>query len=79
WGLWVVKVLYTERCVRFLSCVCVTERPGMCPVSLVGEEGPCGELCVSDFECSDLEKCCSSICGGRTFIPSPGHLGMIDS
>uniref|UniRef100_A0A672M2Q5 WAP domain-containing protein n=1 Tax=Sinocyclocheilus grahami TaxID=75366 RepID=A0A672M2Q5_SINGR len=46
----------------FLSCVCITEKPGVCPNSKFGI-GVCADMCSQDGECPNDEKCCSNGCG----------------
>uniref|UniRef100_A0A673H8S3 WAP domain-containing protein n=1 Tax=Sinocyclocheilus rhinocerous TaxID=307959 RepID=A0A673H8S3_9TELE len=45
-----------------LSCVCMTEKPGVCPNNNLGL-GACAEMCSQDGECPNDEKCCSNGCG----------------
>uniref|UniRef100_A0A671PBE6 WAP domain-containing protein n=1 Tax=Sinocyclocheilus anshuiensis TaxID=1608454 RepID=A0A671PBE6_9TELE len=49
-----------------LSCVCVTEKPGVCPSKNLGEEGLCVEMCSHDSNCPNDQKCCSNGCGHHT-------------
>uniref|UniRef100_A0A671K124 WAP domain-containing protein n=1 Tax=Sinocyclocheilus anshuiensis TaxID=1608454 RepID=A0A671K124_9TELE len=46
-----------------LSCVCLTEKPGVCPSKNLGEEGLCVEMCSHDSNCPNDQKCCSNGCG----------------
>uniref|UniRef100_A0A8C2EHT9 WAP domain-containing protein n=1 Tax=Cyprinus carpio TaxID=7962 RepID=A0A8C2EHT9_CYPCA len=52
-----------------LLCFCITDKPGVCPMSFLGK-GLCKELCVNDVDCPNDEKCCSTKCGheSSTFI-----------
>uniref|UniRef100_A0A672K083 WAP domain-containing protein n=1 Tax=Sinocyclocheilus grahami TaxID=75366 RepID=A0A672K083_SINGR len=48
-----------------LSCVCITEKPGVCPKINLEDDmiGDCAEMCSQDGHCPDDEKCCSNGCG----------------
>uniref|UniRef100_A0A672M2R5 WAP domain-containing protein n=1 Tax=Sinocyclocheilus grahami TaxID=75366 RepID=A0A672M2R5_SINGR len=54
-----------------LSCVCVTEKPGVCPRRVPGT-GLCEELCDNDIDCPNNEKCCSTKCGRECTPPYKG-------
>ncbi len=49
-------------------CVCITEKPGVCPRRFVGVR-LCKELCVNDIDCPDDEKCCRTKCGHACTSP----------
>ncbi len=58
---------------RLLACAVVTipvaatasvsEKPGACPTLAPGTIGLCIELCASDTDCPDDDKCCPNGCG----------------
>ncbi len=59
----------------FLSCVCITEKPGVCPsnnrvtICVVSENH-----CFHDGDCPNDEKCCSYGCGRQCMDLSIGML-----
>uniref|UniRef100_A0A672M0Z7 WAP domain-containing protein n=1 Tax=Sinocyclocheilus grahami TaxID=75366 RepID=A0A672M0Z7_SINGR len=60
----------------FLSCVCITEKPGVCPISNIGA---CVELCSQDGNCPKDEKCCSNGCGHQCMPPYKEKPGVCPS
>ncbi|XP_067279333.1 uncharacterized protein [Pseudorasbora parva] len=46
----------------------VVAKPGECPSTKSGA-GTCAELCVSDHDCPNNEKCCSNGCGRQCMAP----------
>ncbi len=75
-------LLHTNALVIFFSitvinsviwflCVCITEKPGVCPRRFYGV-GLCAELCVNDIDCPNDEKCCRTICGCECASPFKG-------
>uniref|UniRef100_A0A8C1P6W1 WAP domain-containing protein n=1 Tax=Cyprinus carpio TaxID=7962 RepID=A0A8C1P6W1_CYPCA len=57
-----------------LSCVCITEKPGVCPKIQI--LGVCEELCSQDGDCLNDEKCCSNGCGHQCMAPSKVKPGV---
>uniref|UniRef100_A0A671N0W7 WAP domain-containing protein n=1 Tax=Sinocyclocheilus anshuiensis TaxID=1608454 RepID=A0A671N0W7_9TELE len=57
-----------------LSCVCITEKPGVCPKTNPEDDmiGACVELCSQDGDCPNDEKCCSNGCGHHCMSPYKG-------
>uniref|UniRef100_A0A671L9W6 WAP domain-containing protein n=1 Tax=Sinocyclocheilus anshuiensis TaxID=1608454 RepID=A0A671L9W6_9TELE len=55
----------------FLSCVFITEKPGVCPSENLGE-GLCVEMCSHDSNCPNDQKCCSNGCGHQCMPPYRG-------
>ncbi len=51
-----------------LLCVCITEKPGVCPRGFDGVR-LCKELCVNDIDCPNDEKCCRTKCGHSCTSP----------
>ncbi len=58
---------------RFLSRVCIAEKPGVCPRKKPGF-GVCVESCLNDSDCPNEEKCCSNGCGHQCMAPYKGML-----
>uniref|UniRef100_A0A671N0X3 WAP domain-containing protein n=1 Tax=Sinocyclocheilus anshuiensis TaxID=1608454 RepID=A0A671N0X3_9TELE len=56
-----------------LSCVCITEKPGVCPSSNLGA---CAEMCFQDGDCPNDEKCCSNGCGHQCMAVSKVKPGV---
>uniref|UniRef100_A0A8C1P9B1 WAP domain-containing protein n=1 Tax=Cyprinus carpio TaxID=7962 RepID=A0A8C1P9B1_CYPCA len=55
---------------RFLSRVCVTEKPGVCPrYNVIGICVVSKNNCFNDGECPNDEKCCSYGCGRQCMDP----------
>uniref|UniRef100_A0A672R6J1 WAP domain-containing protein n=1 Tax=Sinocyclocheilus grahami TaxID=75366 RepID=A0A672R6J1_SINGR len=54
-----------------VSCVCVTEKPGVCPSKNL-RIGVCAEICSHDSDCPNDEKCCSNGCGCQCMAPYRG-------
>ncbi len=81
-----LQVCYTNALVIFFSitvihsviwflCVCITEKPGVCPKKLgVAVSGVCHEMCSHDGDCPNDEKCCSNGCGHQCTDLSIGML-----
>ncbi len=74
-----LQVCYTNALVIFFSitvihsviwflCVCITEKPGVCPRGFDGVR-LCKELCVNDIDCPNDEKCCRTKCGHSCTSP----------
>uniref|UniRef100_A0A671L4E3 WAP domain-containing protein n=1 Tax=Sinocyclocheilus anshuiensis TaxID=1608454 RepID=A0A671L4E3_9TELE len=58
-----------------VSCVCITEKPGVCPSKNLGL-GACVEMCSQDGDCPNDEKCCSNGCGHQCMAVSKVKPGV---
>uniref|UniRef100_A0A671L6X3 WAP domain-containing protein n=1 Tax=Sinocyclocheilus anshuiensis TaxID=1608454 RepID=A0A671L6X3_9TELE len=56
-----------------VSCVCITEKPGVCPSRSL-RIGVCAEMCSHDCDCPNNQKCCSNGCGHQCMPPYRGML-----
>uniref|UniRef100_A0A671K5I5 WAP domain-containing protein n=1 Tax=Sinocyclocheilus anshuiensis TaxID=1608454 RepID=A0A671K5I5_9TELE len=78
-GIYIVIIVEAFSDLLSLSCVCLTEKPGVCPSKNLGEEGLCVEMCSHDSNCPNDQKCCSNGCGHQCMyelsccIPPPPH------
>uniref|UniRef100_A0A8C1PBT5 WAP domain-containing protein n=1 Tax=Cyprinus carpio TaxID=7962 RepID=A0A8C1PBT5_CYPCA len=65
-----VAILQCKQSAKFLSRVCVTEKPGVCPrYNVIGICVVSKNNCFNDGECPNDEKCCSYGCGRQCMDP----------
>ncbi|XP_046553944.1 mucin-5AC-like [Haliotis rubra] len=51
-------------------------KPGSCPMMPPTINGPCTQMCIGDFMCAGMMKCCPSSCGRTCVNTQPGLPGM---
>ncbi|XP_046326837.2 mucin-17-like [Haliotis rufescens] len=51
-------------------------KPGNCPMMPPTINGPCSSMCMGDFMCGGMMKCCPSSCGQTCINPQMGLPGM---
>ncbi|XP_067675092.1 mucin-2-like [Haliotis asinina] len=51
-------------------------KPGSCPMMPPTINGPCTQMCIGDFMCGGMMKCCPSSCGRTCVNTQPDLTGM---